>query len=668
MLAPRFFVQSRLHSTLVTAGAVAAFAAVACSSDPGCESCSEHSDPNTAGSAGAPNVTLLPQLPTGEAGAPSAPEPDDGLAGAGGAGGAPSADSGDAEAGAGGERVEPELPAEGGAGGEAGAGAVDEPPAEPEARCGDRIVDAGEECDDGNASDDDECTSACKRPACGDGFTFLRQEQCDDGNEDDTDACRNDCTAAKCGDSVVHAGVEQCDDGNKIETDGCLSTCQAARCGDGVVHAGEEECDDANSISEDACVDCALPACGDGVVWEGHEECDDGGTESGDGCDSTCVAEPVALSLGMEHSCAILGDRRLKCWGDNTYGQVGPSVDTIVGDEVSELGANLPTLLEDVTAVGAAGHHTCAIQSGRVKCWGDNSTGQLGPSASGSWSGEPVSVDVGGEPVDVCVTAYSSFALLSDGSVRGWGTPFDASLPNPWTVPFSPGARLLTCGTASVCADTDHGVQCWGSSPLTSGTPEPMMVGVKLRDATELIQLSHGASQACAAFASGLSYCWGRDLEGQRFTGRQEELRGDVETDVRWDYVFLNMSVKSIVSGGGVSCAVGTPGTRSAAIKCWGYDTRDGALGQPDLTSVRTNHIGDTLEEVETLQPILLGDGLVPRVAATSGFHTCAVLTNGGLKCWGDNSSGQLAIGTDDPAIGDELGEMGAALRYSSIN
>jgi cysteine-rich repeat protein len=68
--------------------------------------------------------------------------------------------------------------------------------------CGDRIVDTGEECDDGNAIESDGCSNSCLLPQCGDSI-LQTGEQCDDGNDIDNDGCRNNCQAPRCGDAVV---------------------------------------------------------------------------------------------------------------------------------------------------------------------------------------------------------------------------------------------------------------------------------------------------------------------------------------------------------------------------------------------------------------------------------------------------------------------------------
>ncbi|MEZ4364920.1 MAG: hypothetical protein R2939_01370 [Kofleriaceae bacterium] len=172
--------------------------------------------------------------------------------------------------------------------------------------CGDGTVDVGEECDDGDAIDDDECTNACTLPVCGDG---VRQgaETCDDGagNGDDR-ACTASCRINVCGDGLVQLGVEACDAGAANADDGpCTTACTVATCGDGLVWAGVEACDDGNLASGDGCRgDCAkLEACGDGVVDEG-EACDDGPAglaNPADGCDAcTATAWQAEAVLGRE--------------------------------------------------------------------------------------------------------------------------------------------------------------------------------------------------------------------------------------------------------------------------------------------------------------------------------------------------------------------------------
>ena len=161
--------------------------------------------------------------------------------------------------------------------------------------CGNGIVEAGEQCDDGNSDFGDGCTPNCQLEAyCGNGIVEAGEE-CDDGNNTSGDGCNVDCylEGPVCGNGIVEAG-EECDDGNNTSGDGCNVDCylEGPVCGNGIVEAGEQ-CDDGNFDFGDGCTpNCQLetPVCGNGIV-EAGEECDDGNTDSGDGCNPNCQLE-----------------------------------------------------------------------------------------------------------------------------------------------------------------------------------------------------------------------------------------------------------------------------------------------------------------------------------------------------------------------------------------
>ncbi|MDH3685849.1 MAG: DUF4215 domain-containing protein [Myxococcales bacterium] len=129
--------------------------------------------------------------------------------------------------------------------------------------CGNGVIDCDEVCDDGNAVEDDGCTSACFPSAlCGDGLLQTENgEQCDDGNVADGDGCSATCqNELNCGDGVVQSAAgEQCDDGNTVPGDGCDAACFLEECGNGILQPPAEECDDGNTVSGDGCHDdCRL--------------------------------------------------------------------------------------------------------------------------------------------------------------------------------------------------------------------------------------------------------------------------------------------------------------------------------------------------------------------------------------------------------------------------
>lgn len=209
--------------------------------------------------------------------------------------------------------------------------------------CGDSIIVAGEQCDDGDTDSGDGCDGLCGvepgytcngapsvcASVCGDGTTSS-DEACDDSNLVGGDGCDGLCEiepgfscsgspsvcAATCSNGQFDAG-EQCDDSNLVDGDGCDSTCNietgftcigfpsacATTCGDSII-AGMEACDDGDADDNDGCSSvCQIEpgfvcdgapsvcsSCGDGLV-EGAETCDDSNTASADGCSMTCQTE-----------------------------------------------------------------------------------------------------------------------------------------------------------------------------------------------------------------------------------------------------------------------------------------------------------------------------------------------------------------------------------------
>jgi cysteine-rich repeat protein len=190
--------------------------------------------------------------------------------------------------------------------------------------CGNRILEPGEDCEDGNLLAGDGCDPGCHYEAwlygtCGDGKVDVPAESCDDGNRNSGDGCSWDCCIEgcyACTDGCIVAGLrpchcgngilerrEECDDGNLTPGDGCNQYCGLERptCGNGVLDKGEQ-CDDGNRNNGDGCdVACQFDpprlvcskavVCGDGKVM-GPETCDDGNSEAQDGCSSSCSVEP----------------------------------------------------------------------------------------------------------------------------------------------------------------------------------------------------------------------------------------------------------------------------------------------------------------------------------------------------------------------------------------
>jgi alpha-tubulin suppressor-like RCC1 family protein len=141
------------------------------------------------------------------------------------------------------------------------------------------------------------------------------------------------------------------------------------------------------------------------------------------------------IAVGDQFTCALLNDGTIKCWGRNNWGQLGYGHTDRVGDDPGEMGDNLPVVDlgtgRTATDISVATWHTCALlDDSTIKCWGRNVSGQLGYgdiSTRGDNPGEmgdnlPV-VDLGtGKTATAISTGMSgSCALLNDGTLKCWG-------------------------------------------------------------------------------------------------------------------------------------------------------------------------------------------------------------------------------------------------------
>jgi cysteine-rich repeat protein len=525
------------------------------------------------------------------------------------------------------------------------------------ANCGDGVVQNDEGCDDGNGEDGDDCPSSCEAARCGDGFVHEGIESCDDANADDFDDCPSNCEAARCGDGFTRAGVEECDDGNQTTTDACLPTCVAGRCGDGVIWADQETCEDSNESDSDGCpTTCQIARCGDGFVLSGEEECDDKNQESGDGCSSSCQAQPTTMDLGTSHSCAVLGDGRLKCWGDNQRGQLGLGLTTeALGDTAAEMSANLPAVFDGgVSGVATGSLHTCALKDGALYCWGDNAEGQLGPSSASNLERSPILVPI--EDVDFVSAAGDYTAVkLGSGEVAVWG----GGSETPRKVAFSDEATLVDCGETRVCALLEsHSVECWELGSATT----PYRLTLEEHGAGRPALISSGY-HTCVLDVEGTSYCFGDNGFGNLVSGDSEDRYGDLPQSSAWPAAKLGQNVASISLGGYITCAL----YQNQSVKCWGF-SYNGVLGQPGLAT-NDDPLGDELDETgESLPAIRLGTNVNVESIVAGSTHVCALLTDGRIKCWGYNGEvGTLGTG-GPPSVGIEASQMGDALPETVVD
>src|SRR5437762_1895507 len=246
---------------------------------------------------------------------------------------------------------------------------------------------------------------------------------------------------------------------------------------------------------------------------------------------------PTAVAGGGFHACMRLPDGTVQCWGRNNFGQLGNGDGNLADSSVPVAVRGLTT----ATRVVTGDSHTCALLGdGTVQCWGVGDSGQRGDGTFNNISTVPVAVvGMGGaghltNAVAVAARGYHSCALLGDGTVRCWGRNVDGQLgdgtvANPATGPpgsSTPvqvsgitGAAAVIAGGYHTCAlFADGTAWCWGRSDdgqLGNGARASASTPVPVTNLTGVTAMTAGFYHTCALLPNGTVWCWGRNDEGQ---------------------------------------------------------------------------------------------------------------------------------------------------------
>lgn len=381
----------------------------------------------------------------------------------------------------------------------------------------------------------------------------------------------------------------------------------------------------------------------------------------------------VAVAAGRRHSCALTSAGAVKCWGSNEKGQLGDG-----GTTDSSLPVDVIGLQSGVAAVLAGGYGTCAVTSaGAAKCWGDNTYGQLGDGTTNEAQAPVDAVGLGAGVADISISGSRTCARLNSGGAKCWGLgPLGNGADNDSSVPvdvqtLGADAIAVAVGFWQTCALTSAGsVKCWGyndSGNLGDGSYStqlaPTLVQGLESGATEI---ATNDDHTCARLQSGELRCWGFGANGQLGDGIPS--RRLVATDV----VGLGQSALSIAPGALHACAL----TTSGAVQCWGNNLT-GALGDgtwiPHLTPADVQGLDGGIASIssglhQTCALTAAGGvlcwgetshGRIPVPVGVMGLnsgiqalslgsrHGCVVTETGGAKCWGQNGAGQLGDGTN---------------------
>jgi len=485
-------------------------------------------------------------------------------------------------------------------------------------------------------------------------------------------ACAYECplgAPTPCEGSCVDLETDgsNCGSCGKVCTGGM--TCQGGGCGcPGGTHDCNGTCVGNSSTATcgtTSCVPCPVPAngaatcdgsscgmtcdarysqCGDACVDETKDgNCGGCGITCGVSCASSQCIGVTALAAGYAHTCALLSNGTVECWGANDYGQLGYPTSQTCGATPCSLSPKVVPGLAGVAAISAGLYHTCAaLADGSVQCWGLNDTGQVGMAPGGSAS-SPVVVPYVAGAISVAAGAESTCALTSGGTLECWGSNGAGQLgtgslspaqsSTPAAVIGVMTAASVVVGEAHACSlESDQTVACWGddsddelgSAPMTCDangdqcSPTPVAVTAL----SGVGAVAAGSGLLTCALVGGNAECWGYLQGGLGDQAETEESATPVVVDGVYDATALTV-------GPSGACVLLSAGSAS----CWGA----GPLGDGTTQSSTT--------------PVAVSTLTGPAALAVGGAHTCALLSTGAVSCWSENSLGQLGDGTTTPAL-----------------
>ena len=410
----------------------------------------------------------------------------------------------------------------------------------------------------------------------------------------------------------------------------------------------------------------------------------------------------VSIAAGYYHTCAVLDDASVKCWGYSGNGQLGLGDTNTRGTSSNQMGDNLPVVSlgtgRTAKMIAASSSTTCALlDNATVKCWGYNGSGQLGlgdanprGTAAGQMGDALLAIDLGTglTALQIAVGNNHNCALLSDKSIKCWGYNGYGQLgigdtvqrgsavnqmgDNLKAVSLGTGRTALqiaVSGGYSTCALLDNStVKCWGYNNYGQlGQGDTVQRGSAVNQMGDnLVSVNLGTgrlARSISAFEFGFCVtldnetlkCWGGNDYGQLGVGDTNH-RGD-QADEMGD----NLPTTDLVTGlrpralscQGYHCCIALI---TNTMKCWGAQLR-GELGTGDTIyrAMEPGLMGENLPYVD------LGPLATVKSVSVGYYHSCAILNDGAVKCWGYNGYGELGTG-DTANRGMNSADMGASL------
>ena len=305
--------------------------------------------------------------------------------------------------------------------------------------------------------------------------------------------------------------------------------------------------------------------------------------------------QPKLLAVGHNHACAVSAENKIKCWGENLFGETSP-----------------PDGLGNITEISAGMNNTCAISDGAVRCWGLNNTGSL-------------DVPEGLKNPRNLTSGWWHHCVATDDGIKCWGNPY-----SKYVVPEE--VRMLnqfSSGDFYNCAATPEAVKCWDQKGKIKIVEE----------SAGATKVAVGSSVGCAISPDRGLFCW--------------KLYGENAYKHMMSYVPSGgvKNIKHVAAGYNSTCVYGDDNK----MKCWGANPY-GALTVPEILPgpiSRISHGSKRTCAIRHSQLSCWGDtdkyfdipeniGNISYVAV-GGYHVCAASPDK-ARCWGENDGGVFEV------------------------
>lgn len=352
----------------------------------------------------------------------------------------------------------------------------------------------------------------------------------------------------------------------------------------------------------------------------------------------------TTLDAGERHAC-VIRDGSPWCWGQNYSQNLGRSYGSVVvngnhvfnGLETSGVPVQSSIGISSATAVVAGAAHTCALLSnGTVRCWGSMAFSGLGDGVHTD-SAVPVTVSGIGNAKALTGGGDHLCALLADGTVWCWG---DERLDGPGKVLGSAvptqvtgittavavaatGTHFSTSGLYSCAVLANGGVRCWGDArygKLGNGSLVNSASPVAVAGISTAVAIATGNTSACALLGNGQVQCWGEYSGGVLGGLGVTAVAGGAPVTVPGISNAVAVSLSSTHA-----CAL----LADATVACWGGSARARGVASPAFTNTAA-----PLPGLSSVAAVSVGEG-----------YTCALLTGGGVRCLGTGRNGVLGTG-----------------------